>query len=182
LIDTVGGVDVVNPDDIADAGYQFPDGQTGFFLSAGPHHLNSRLALAFVRTRQGIGDNDDTRARRQQLVLQALRHQLATPATLPKIPDLLDALAQTIRTDFPVTRLADMLDLAQQIPDSAIQKFVLGPPYAKSPRTSTSGGVFILRLDMKVVKAWSVRVFGPDSTYYVRSSPDPSGQPSSNIP
>jgi LCP family protein required for cell wall assembly len=178
VIDTVGGVDVVNPKDIADAGYGFPGGKTGFFLSAGPHHLNSRLALAFVRTREGIGDNDYTRAGRQQIVLQALRHQLATPQTLPKIPILLDALSQTIQTDFPVARVADMLDLAQQIPDSAIQKFVLGPPYADNPPLATTGGVWILRLNMKVVKAWSVRVFGPDSAWYVAPSPGPSGQPS----
>lgn len=178
VIDTVGGVDVVNPKDIADAGYGFPGGKTGFFLSAGPHHLNSRLALAFVRTREGIGDNDFTRAGRQQIVLQALRHQLATPQTLPKIPILLDALSQTIQTDFPVARVADMLDLAQQIPDSAIQKFVLGPPYADNPPLATTGGVWILRLNMKVVKAWSVRVFGPDSAWYVAPSPGPSGQPS----
>jgi LCP family protein required for cell wall assembly len=178
LIDVVGGVDVVNPKAIADAGYEFPDGKTGFFLSAGAHHLNSRLALAFVRTRQGIGDNDYTRASRQQIALQALRHKLATPRTLPKIPALLDALSQTIQTDFPVARVADMLDLAQQIPDSAIQKFVLGPPYAENPPMATTGGVWILRLNMDVVKAWSVRVFGPDSAWYVAPSPGPSGQPS----
>jgi LCP family protein required for cell wall assembly len=176
LIDTVGGVDVVNPKDIADAGYGFPGGQTGFFLSAGPHHLDSRLALAFVRTRQGIGDNDYTRAGRQQLVLQALRHQLATPAMVPKIPALLDALAQTIQTNFPVSRVADMMDLAQQVPDAAIKKYVLGPPFAVNPPTSTTGGIWILQLDMKVIRAWSVRVFGADSAYYVAPSPAPSGQ------
>lgn len=178
LIDTVGGVDVVNPADIADAGYGFPDGKTGFYLSAGPHHLNSRLALAFVRTREGIGDNDYTRAARQQLVLQALRHELATPATLTRIPALLDALAQTIQTDFPVSRLADMLDLAQQVPDSAIQKFVLGPPYAESPPMSTTGGVWLLQPNMAKIKAWSVREFGPDSAFYVAPKPTPTPSPS----
>lgn len=179
LIEAVGGVDIVNPKDIADAGYGFPDGRVGFFLSAGPHHLNSRLALAFVRTREGIGDNDYTRAARQQLILQALRDQLATPATLARIPALLDALSQTIQTDFPVSRLADMLDLAQQIPNAAIQKFVLGPPYAVSPPLSTTGGVWLLRPDMKAIKAWSVRMFGADSAYYDAPSPRPTPSPGS---
>lgn len=175
LVDTVGGVDVVNPKDIVDPGYGFPDGKTGFILSAGPHHLNSRLALAFVRTRMGVGDNDYTRAARQQLVLQALRHQLTTPASITKIPALLDALAQTIQTNFPVSRLSEMLDLAQQIPDSAISKFVLGPPYSVHPAQSATGGVWLLRADMKAFKAWSVKQFGPDSAYYVAPKPTPSG-------
>ncbi len=177
VIETVGGVDVVNPAPIADAGYQFPDGKTGFYLSAGPHHLDSRLALAFVRTRQGIGDNDYTRARRQQLVLEALRHELATPATLPRIPALLDALSKTIQTNFPVARLADMMDLAQQIPDSAIQKFVLGPPYAETPPLSTTGGVWLLRPNMTVIKKWSATTFGADSVYYVAPTPSPQSSP-----
>jgi len=71
-----------------------------------------------------------------------------------------------------------MLDLAQQIPDSATQKFVLGPPYAENPPMATTGGVWILRLNMKVVKAWSVRIFGPDSAWYVAPKPGASGKPS----
>lgn len=177
LIDVVGGVDVVNPTDIVDPGYGFPDGKTGFFLKAGPQHLNSRIGLAYVRTRQGVGDNDYTRARRQQLVLQALRQKLISPSVLPKVPELLNALAQTIRTDFPVSRVADMVTLAQEIPDASVDKYVLGPPYARNPPLSATGGVWLLRLDMKVVKAWSVRVFGTDSAYYIAPTASPSGQP-----
>lgn len=182
LIDTVGGVDVVNPANISDPGYQFPDGKVGFFMSAGPQHLNSRIGLAFVRTRQGVGDNDFTRARRQQLVLQALREKLTSPAMLPRIPSILDALAQTVQTDFPVSRVADMVALAQQIPDAAIQKFVLGPPYATNPPTSQTGGVYILRPELSVIRAWSVRVFGVDSAFYVAPSAAPSARPSPSAP
>ncbi len=182
LIDAVGGVDVVNPADIVDPGYGFPDGKTGFFLKAGAQHLNSRIGLAFVRSREGVGDNDYTRARRQQLVLQALRQKLTSPAMLPRVPNLLDALAQTVRTDFPVGKVADMVGLAQEIPDSAVQKFVLGPPYATNPPMATTGGVWILRLNMKLVKAWSVSTFGPDSAYFVAPAATPSGLASPGTP
>ena len=171
LIDAVGGIDVVNPKQIADAGYQFPDGQVGFFMKPGSQHLDSRIGLAFVRTREGIGDDDYTRAQRQQLVLQALRDRMTSSAMVPRLPGLLDALAKTVKTDFPVGRASEMLSLAQQIPNTAIQKVVLGPPYAVNPPMSTTGGEWILRLDMAAVSAWSIEAFGPDSAYAPAPSP-----------
>jgi LCP family protein required for cell wall assembly len=161
LIDAIGGVDIDNPRPIADPGYQFPDGKVGFYLKAGPQHLNSRIGLAFVRTRES--DNDYERARRQQLVLQAIRDKITSSEMLPRLPSLLDALAKSARTDFPASRAAEMVGLAQQIPDTSIRTFVLGPPYAVSP--PTAGPIFFLRPDMAKIRDWSIRVFGPDSAY-----------------
>jgi LCP family protein required for cell wall assembly len=174
IISAVGGVDVVNPAQISDPGYQFPDGKTGFFMAPGPQHLDSRIGLAFVRTRQGVGDNDYTRARRQQLVLQALRQKLTSPDMLPRLPGLLDALAHTVQTDFPPARIADMVALAQAIPNSAITQVVLGPPFATNPPLSQTGGVWLLRPDLAKIRAWSVRTFGSDSAFYVAPAPRPS--------
>ena len=102
LIDVAGGVDVNVKRAIADGRYDWLDGSpTGFFLSAGPHHLNGRIALAFVRSRQGVGDNDFVRADRQQQLLLALRTKLLDPGMLPKLPELLDAASKTIRTELP---------------------------------------------------------------------------------
>lgn len=174
LINAVGGVDVINPADINDPGYEFPDHKYGFSLKAGPQHLDARIGLAFVRTRKGVGDNDYTRARRQQLVLQAIRQKLLSPSMLPRIPAILDALAQTIRTDFPASRINEMVQLSQDIPDSAITKIVLGPPFATNPPMSETGGVWLLRPVMAKIKAWSIKTFGSDSAYYVAKTPSPS--------
>ena len=84
-------------------------------MSAGKHHLDGRTALAYVRSRQGVGDNDFNRARRQQQVLLALREQLTKPENLPQIPGLLDAAGDTIRTNFPSERVGEMIDLAQRV-------------------------------------------------------------------
>jgi polyisoprenyl-teichoic acid--peptidoglycan teichoic acid transferase len=174
IITAVGGVDVVNPAQISDPGYQFPDGKTGFFMAPGAQHLNSRTGLAFVRTRQGVGDNDYTRARRQQLVLQALRQRLTSPSMLPRLPSLLDALAHTVQTDFPPGRIADMVALAQEMPNSAITQVVLGPPFATNPPLSQTGGVWILQPNLPKIRAWSVATFGSDSAFYVAPAPTPS--------
>ncbi len=165
MIDLVGGVDVDNPKAINDPLYDWRDGTSGFKLSAGRHHLNGRTALAYVRSRQGVGDNDFTRARRQQQVLVALRTKLGTAGLIEKLPALLRVAARTIRTDFPPGQVGDYLKLASGIPDSAIKRYVLGPPYAVSPPMSTTGGVYTLAIDFKRWSRLSAALFGADSAY-----------------
>ena len=62
MIDLVGGVTIDNREAINDPRYDWLDGTSGFQLSAGKHHLDGRTALAYVRSRQGVGDNDFNRA------------------------------------------------------------------------------------------------------------------------
>ncbi len=165
LIDEVGGVTVVNENRIADARYDWMDGSRGFFLAAGTHTLDGRNALAYVRSRFTPGDNDFNRARRQQQVLLALRQKLTTPQMLVRIPALFDVAADSIRTNFPTDRLEEMIDLATQVDADSVLQVVLGPPYATNPPLSTTGGIYILRLDMAKVAELSIRIFGEQSTY-----------------
>ena len=74
MIDAVGGVTVDNPKAINDPRYDWLDGGPyGFYMKAGPVTLNGRNALAYARSRQGVGDSDFTRAARQQQLLVALQ-------------------------------------------------------------------------------------------------------------
>ena len=167
MIDLVGGVTVDNQRAINDPRYDWLDGTHGFKLSAGKHHLNGRTALAYVRSRQGAGDNDFNRARRQQQVLLALREQLTKPENLPKIPDLLDAAGDTIRTNFPSERVGEMIDLAQRVDTTTVRQVVLGPrKYAEVPPPSETNGIYELRLKMDVLAALSIEIFGSSSRYY----------------
>lgn len=165
MVDLVGGVDVDNPKVINDPRYDWFDGTSGFTLSPGVHHLNGRNALAYVRSRQGIGDSDFTRAARQQQVLVALRAKLGTAGLLQKLPDLLKVAGQTIRTDFPPGQVRDYLVLASGVSDRAIERHVLGPPYAIHPPTDSTGGVYTLIFNLKKLAALSMKVFGDDSAY-----------------
>ena len=81
LIDRVGGVTVNVQTAINDPAYGGWDtpGRIGFKLSTGRHNLDGETALAFVRTRKGIGDSDFGRARRQQQLLVALQRKLDRP-------------------------------------------------------------------------------------------------------
>ncbi|MDQ2964384.1 MAG: LCP family protein [Chloroflexota bacterium] len=166
LIDEVGGVRIVNDKAIADPAYGgWKDGHIGFFLSAGPHTLDGPNALAYVRSRKGAGDNDFTRARRQQQLLVALRQKLTDPAMLPRLSGVLNAASATLTTNFPSGRLSELLDLGTGIKDDEIRRFVLGPPYAIHPPTNTTGGTYILSLDFERVAKLSVQLFGNDSRY-----------------
>ena len=165
MVDLVGGVDIVNPNLINDPLYDWFDGTSGFTLSPGPHHLDGRTALAYVRSRQGAGDSDFTRAARQQQLLVALRAKLGTAGLLQKLPALLKVASQTIRTDFPPGQIRDYLVLANSVSDQSIEHHVLGPPYAISPPMSTTGGVYILQIDFKKWSKLSVKIFGNDSAY-----------------
>ncbi|HET9345140.1 MAG TPA: LCP family protein [Candidatus Limnocylindrales bacterium] len=165
MIDIVGGVTVDNPRLIDDPRYRWLDGTQGFRLSAGVHDLDGRTALAYVRSRQGAGDNDFTRARRQQQVLRALRAKLVSPAMLPKVPAILDAAGDTIRTNFPSDRIGEMLDIGTAVNDETITQVVLGPPYAKQPPPGTTNGVYTLMLDMDRLAKLSIKLFGSESAY-----------------
>jgi LCP family protein required for cell wall assembly len=164
LIDRVGGVTVNVQTALNDPGYGGWDtpGKIGFKLSTGPHTLDGEHALAFVRTRKGIGDSDFGRARRQQQLLVALQRKLVDPAMLPQLPDLLKDATKTLKTNFPPDRLGEVLDLARRIDDSSVKKYVLGPPYSKHP---TNLSTYILVPDMDKFAEMSIKIFGADSRY-----------------
>ena len=165
MIDLVGGVTVDNERAINDPRYRWLDGHQGFRLSAGVHNLDGVTALAYVRSRQGVGDSDFTRARRQQEVLLALRSKLTSPQMLPQLTQILDVAGETIRTNFPSDRVDEMITVATQINDASTFRAVLGPPYSFHPDSSTTGGIYTLRLDMEKVAALSIELFGADSRY-----------------
>jgi LCP family protein required for cell wall assembly len=164
MIDAIGGISVDNPKAIDDANYGgWTDKRPiGFHLSAGVHTLDGQTALAYVRSRKGIGDNDFTRARRQQQLLVALGKKLSDPAMLGRLPGVLDAAKQTIRTNVPPDLLPTLLGLGQSVQDKRIQGFVLGPPYAQR---ITNSSAYLLALDENRIHRLSVALFGADSRF-----------------
>ena len=116
------------------------DGQVGFRLSAGVHHLDGETALAYARSRKGAGDNDFTRARRQQQLLLALRARLTDPSLLPQLPAIIEAGSKTLRTNFPRDRLQEMLDVGQEVEsEEGIRQVVLGPAVREEPAAGHAG-------------------------------------------
>ena len=165
MIDAVGGVTVDNPKAINDPRYDWLDGTYGFYLDAGKVKLNGKKALAYARSRQGVGDSDFTRAARQQQLLVALRDKLTKPEMLTKLPDILKVAGDTVRTSLPSDRLEEFIKLAREVDNKAITREILTYPYAFHPPTSSTGGVWTLQLKMDKVAALSRKLFGADSRY-----------------
>jgi LCP family protein required for cell wall assembly len=165
MIDLVGGVDVDNPKAINDPVYDWFDGTHGFHLKAGRVHLDGRIGLAYVRSRYGAGDNDFTRAARQQQVLSALRAKLSTPSSIAKLPQLIEAMGSAVRTNYPVGKVSDLLSIVGKVSDETTTKKVLGPPYAVHPPSNTTGGIYTLKIDFDRMSKLSIDLFGADSRY-----------------
>lgn len=166
-VNLVGGLTVNNPRAINDPHYGWADGRPqGFRLPAGRQNLDGLEALAYVRSRYGAGDNDFSRARRQQELILALQRKMIRPENIARIPELLDTLGDSIRTNFPEGRVGEMIDLAQRVSGDNVKQYVLGPPYSFHPPTSETGGIYKLRLRQDRLEKLSINLFGEDSRYY----------------
>ncbi|MGP1673759.1 MAG: LCP family protein [Candidatus Limnocylindrales bacterium] len=165
VIDVAGGVTIDNQKLLDDPTYAWAgSSRRGFRLTVGRHHLDGETALAYVRSRKSAGDTDFARSRRQQQVLLALRAALVDPDMLARLPDLAQAVGDTIRTNIPSDRVADLIDLTQGLDGDAVTGVVLGPPYALQAR---GPGIFDyrLRFDEERLARKSVELFGDDSRY-----------------
>jgi LCP family protein required for cell wall assembly len=169
MIDMVGGIDVVNPNPITDGTYDWLDGVNyGFYLSAGPHHLDGKHALAYVRSRHTVGDYDWGRASRQQEVLVDLLHKMAQPSQILNLPKLVSTLGSSVTTDFPGNKVADFVAAGQSVPKGNMKQVVLGPPYS-IPIANDPYYRYCL-LNAKVAEL-SIQWFGHDSTWYGKPTP-----------
>jgi LCP family protein required for cell wall assembly len=106
LVNAVGGIDIVSSErlrsDFDGHVYSFPKG---------PVHLTGREALAYARIRKNqynASDSDVTRGVRQQQVMQALKHKLATPGTLLRLRSVGARAADPLATDLSAFELIQL--------------------------------------------------------------------------
>jgi LCP family protein required for cell wall assembly len=128
VIDTLGGVTVNVERTINDPRY--PDtvtGQRGLYIEAGLQHLDGRTALGYVRSRMSAGENDFTRAERQQQLLAAIAAQLTAGNLLVTLPGLLDAVKGNVATDIPSGRISALAGEVQNADLGGMERHVLTP-------------------------------------------------------
>lgn len=76
----------------------------GVSLKKGEHKLNGKELLGYARFRHDA-EGDFGRVRRQQQVMQALKKQLVSPGTLPKLPKVAGILRGYLNTNMPDSAL-----------------------------------------------------------------------------
>ena len=165
-VDSVGGADVDVERPINDPTYwdEF-DHHTGFYLQAGRQHMDGHVALGYVRSRKGVGDNDFTRADRQQRLLEAMRAKLTAGNLVTALPGLLDAVKNTIVTDVPGEKLPVLAQAVQDADMSRLERIVLQPPqYYDVNAHSAAGYILLPKLD--AIRAIGERLLanGPQPT------------------
>ena len=106
VIDAIGGVTVTVETPLADP-------SSNLYLNPGPVFMDGELALRYVRSRHGVGNDDLVRAGRQQQLLAAIRDQLAAANLVTSLPRLLDALQNTVATDVPADRISELAATVQ---------------------------------------------------------------------
>ena len=92
------------------------DSQSGLKLDAGLQTVNGEQALAFVRTRQSLGDGSDTsRIRRQQAFLSSMARKVLSAGTLlnpAALVGVLNAATQSLTADPQLANIDNLRDLA----------------------------------------------------------------------
>lgn len=128
VVDRLGGINVDVKESIYDPFIEnsFGSGQQVFRVEPGEQHMDGAFALQYARSRKTTSDFD--RARRQQIVLQAVKQKALSLGTFSnplKLADLIDAIGSHIRTDIQIGEMLRMVEIAQLISDDAVRSAVL---------------------------------------------------------
>jgi LCP family protein required for cell wall assembly len=134
IVDAFDGVDV----QVAKA---LTDPTVSLRLTAGPHHLDGKTALAYSRSRHST--NDFERASRQQQVLVALLARFNKAGVTVDVPSLLDGLSG-LKTDIPDDKIPTLVEIARRSKAVKATSVVLQPPRFFTVRVDAVRGYVLL--------------------------------------
>jgi LCP family protein required for cell wall assembly len=121
LVDALGGVTVYVPQDMK---YQDDSQHLYINLKQGKQHLNGDKALQFMRFRYDkLGDIG--RVQRQQILMRALMEQALNPATVARLPKILEVVRSHIDTNLSVEELVALVGFGAQIDRSKVQMLMV---------------------------------------------------------
>ena len=138
VVDALGGVDLNVHKNL---NYDDNWGNLHVHLKPGEQHLNGYKAMGYVRIRHS--DDDIQRTLRQQEFLEALRSKVKSPSTIMKLPDALNAILDSIKSNMTQGQMITLANFARKLPRENIQVATLpcieGPSYVfMKPRESES--------------------------------------------
>jgi LCP family protein required for cell wall assembly len=108
-------------------GYRCPAG-AGIHFQAGDYVVNGEQALELARSRDATEPDQATdfgRAKRQQMIVAAIKRRATSASALTKAPQLMGALQTNFRTDMDINDIKALYDFAAKLPDTAIQRFAV---------------------------------------------------------
>ncbi len=128
LVNALGGVDICLDTPLDDT--QYPNYNNGYIrggihFPTGCQTVDGEKALELARSRHATQPeqaSDFGRARRQQLLINAIRKKATSVNALAKAPQLMDALQKNFRTDLGLADLKAVYDWSGKLPDTAINR------------------------------------------------------------
>jgi LCP family protein required for cell wall assembly len=144
IVDTLGGIDVDVPKTLHDTRYPAPKPGDPYAFKTihfdpGWQHMDGKQALEYARSRMSTSDFD--RAKRQQLILLAVRERALELSAIPRWPSLAATIADGIKTDVDLGELLALAFFAARIDTSALQQAVLEPPLVVGHRRADGAAV-----------------------------------------
>ena len=133
FIDAIGGIDIRTGRICSTISGGVQNGGFTLNLKPGVHHLDGRDALTLARTRENRcnpAENDLTRARRQQQILNSIKSKLLSPTTFFRLPWASWDAPKVLRTDMGGFTLLSLF-AASELGGSA-------PPDVLKPSGSTT--------------------------------------------
>jgi LCP family protein required for cell wall assembly len=162
IVDALGGIEVEVPKVLHDTRYpdprpEDPHAYKTIHFEPGLQQMDGKRALEYARSRMSTSDFD--RAKRQQLILLAIRERALTPSVVPRWPLLAAAILEGVRTDLSRTELLAVALLAVQIEPSEVKRVVLEHPLVVSHRRADGAAVQLP--NWALINPVLVPLFGP---------------------
>ncbi len=125
LVNALGGVQVCLDTALDDN--QYPDNHNGYIkggihFAAGCQQVDGERALQLARSRHAVQpeqQSDYGRARRQQQILNGIRHKAQSLNAIAKAPQLMDVLQKDYTSSLDLNDLAALYAWGGKLPDSA---------------------------------------------------------------
>ena len=134
LIDALGGVTVYVPKDMK---YKDDSQHLYIDLKKGEQHLDGDKALQLLRFRHD-NKGDIGRIQRQQMVMRALIDQSLNPATLARLPDILNVVQSHLDTNLTIEELLALASFGVRTNRSNMEMLMLPGRFSQKREFSTS--------------------------------------------
>ncbi|GAB4468629.1 MAG: LCP family protein [Elainellaceae cyanobacterium] len=134
LVDLVGGVEVYVPFPMK---YEDMTQKLKIDLEEGLQTLNGDQAEQFARFRND-GQGDIGRVQRQQQVLRALKDRLASPATVTKLPQIIELMQQYVDTNLTLEEMLALGNFALTLERNDLRMVMLPGRFSRPDESIAS--------------------------------------------
>ena len=162
IVDGLGGIEVDVPRVLHDTRY--PDPRPGdphafktIHFEPGRQQMDGKRALEYARSRMSTTDFD--RAKRQQLILLAIRERAMSLSAIPRWPLVAKAVFDGVKTDLNPADMLALAALVARIEPSSMRQVVLEPPLVVGHRRADGAAVQLPRWNL--VNPVLEDLFGP---------------------